>query len=92
MLEKQVEKKCGDIAKRRGCLWFKWSSPSTKGIPDRICILPGGKVLFVELKRPGGKPTKLQAAMIRKLEKQGCDAYVVDNTAQWEGILDAYLG
>lgn len=57
--ERDVEEKVVRYAKSRGCLIYKFSSPSHRGVCDRIIIGPKG-VLFLELKRPGEKPTALQ--------------------------------
>lgn len=38
-----------------GGVCCKWTSPGRRGVPDRICILPGGRVYFVEMKAPGGR-------------------------------------
>jgi hypothetical protein len=46
--------------KARGGYAFKWVSPGQRGVPDRIVLLPGGKVWFVELKAPGGRLSALQ--------------------------------
>lgn len=67
MLEKTVEKKCAALAKKRGYQFLKWQNTAQKGVPDRILIGPG-IIEFVELKRPGGKPTKLQTAMHKKID------------------------
>lgn len=87
MLEKDVEKKCGAIAKRHGCLWLKWSSPSVRGVPDRLLIYPDGTVVFVEVKRPGGRPTKLQLAWHRKLRLQGCGVVVISDPKALENLV-----
>lgn len=59
MLEKTVEKYLNKKVKEAGGLSFKWSSPSHRGVPDRIVFI-NSSVWFIELKRPGGKTTKLQ--------------------------------
>lgn len=59
MLEKAVEQHLNKKVKEAGGLSFKWSSPSHRGVPDRIVFL-NRSVWFIELKRPGGKTTKLQ--------------------------------
>ena len=89
LLEKDIERQCGRAAKARGCLWYKWVSPSQRGVPDRILIRPNGTVAFVELKRPGKHPTKLQAHCIRKLRDQGCEVHVINNVESFKDILDA---
>ena len=49
-----------------------------RGEPDRICLLPGGKAVFVELKRPGKKPRPEQERALARLRNLGFGAYWVD--------------
>ena len=60
---------------------FKFVSPGTPGIPDRICIFPGGAVIFVELKRPGVKDGRSprQIKMQKVLTDLGCECWRVNN-------------
>ena len=53
-LEKEIEAKLTAMVKRHGGLCLKWVCPGWAGVPDRIILLPGGKVIFAELKRPKG--------------------------------------
>ena len=87
-LEKQIEKKVCDYAKQQGCLVFKFTSPNNRSVPDRIIIAPGGKVGFLELKRPGNKPTPLQADTLRKLKEQGCHAEWTDSVEGGKQFVD----
>ena len=48
-----------------------------RGEPDRICLLPGGVVLFVELKRLGERPRPEQERAIKRLAELGFDAFVL---------------
>jgi len=57
-------------------------------VPDRIVLMPDGKMAFVELKAPGKKPRPLQLKRKRMLERLGFHVYVVDNIEQIGGILD----
>jgi len=71
-LEKEIEKKLGDIVKSHGGLCLKWVCPGWRGVPDRIILLPGGRVIFAELKRPkGSKVGPLQTWWRDKLQKLG---------------------
>lgn len=79
-LEKDIEKKLKKMVERHGGLCLKWVSPGMDGVPDRIVLLPGGRVFFIELKRPkGGKLSELQKWFGRKLEALGCQYRVIWN-------------
>jgi hypothetical protein len=79
MLEKTIEQRLRDKAKSAGGRAFKWVSPGFAGVPDRIVILPGGRIIFVELKAPGKKPTILQERVMGILKGLGADVRVVDS-------------
>lgn len=71
-LEKDIEKKLVAMVKRHGGLCLKWVCPGWVGVPDRIILLPGGCVMFVELKRPlGGRLSKMQVWWAQKLIELG---------------------
>lgn len=67
-------------------------APGNAGVPDRIIVLPGNKVEFVELKKPGEKPSELQKAQIRILQKLGCKVIVIDSIEQIDKFLDELGG
>ena len=64
--------------KKRGWLCEKFTSPSKRSVPDRLVTVPGGVMVFVELKAPGKKPTKLQAEDHKKRRALGCTVEVID--------------
>lgn len=71
-LEKEIERALGIMVRSHGGLCLKWVCPGWAGVPDRIVLLPGGRVFFVELKRPsGGKRSELQGWWARKLQRLG---------------------
>ena len=60
-LEKEIEKKLREMIERNGGRCLKWVCPGWAGVPDRLCLLPGGRIFFVETKRPrGGKLSRRQ--------------------------------
>lgn len=55
----------------------------SRGWPDRVVLFPNGKLIWVELKRPGGKPTPLQIKTIDQMQKYGQIVHIIDSK---EGI------
>ena len=87
-MESEIEAKLRDAAKAAGGRAFKFISPGNAGVPDRIVVLPGTKIGFVELKQPGKKTTKLQQVQIRKLLDLGFYATVLDSPDRISGVLE----
>lgn len=88
MREKEIEKKLISEVKKRGGICPKWVSPGFDGVPDRIVLLPHGKVAFVEVKAPGEEPRRLQLSRHKLLRRLGFRVYVLDNQSQIGGIID----
>ena len=88
MREKEVEKKLVREVKLRGGICPKFTSPGFDGMPDRLVILPHGRIGFVEVKAPGEKPRPLQLARHRLLTSLGVRVFVLDDPGQIGGILD----
>lgn len=78
MRERDVEQKLRSEVEKRGGRCFKFLS-SVSGVPDRLLLLPGGLVIFVELKKEGEKPRKLQEVQMRKIRELGFHVRVVDS-------------
>ena len=88
MREKDIEQKLIREVKSRGGLCLKWVSPGFDGVPDRIVLLPGRRIGFVEVKAPGEKPRPLQVSRHRLFEKLGFRTHILDGEEQIGGILD----
>ena len=88
MKEATIERKLVSAAKVRGGICPKWVSPGYDGVPDRIVLLPGGKIGFVEVKAPGEKPRPLQLARHKTLMNLGFRVYVIDSVEQIGEVLD----
>lgn len=90
MLEKQIERKLTEEVKKLNGMCLKQTSLA--GIPDRLILLPGGKMAFVELKAPGEKPRELQQVRIKQLRKMGFMCFVVDGLEMISNVLDSIKG
>ena len=84
--ESEIERHLAVSVKKLGGMAVKFVSPGLDGVPDRIVLLPGRKIAFVELKAPGKKTRPLQEK--RQLEGLGFPVYVVDSLEQIGGVLD----
>ena len=77
-LEKDIERRLRKVVEDRGGLCLKWVCPGWSGVPDRIILLPGGRVIFAETKRPkDGRVSKLQQWWLGRLRRLGFVACVV---------------
>ena len=72
-LENDIEQDFVKRLKSSGinCECFKFAPPGITGYPDRLIVLPFGQVLWIEFKRPGEEPRKLQDHRIERLNKLG---------------------
>lgn len=92
MLEKEIESLLFRRTKQMGGMALKFVSPGMSGVPDRIILLPGGHIAFVELKAPGKPMRPLQLRRKRQLEILGFPVYRVDRPEQIGGVLDEIRG
>ena len=92
MRERVVEQALVRAVKARGGICPKWVSPGLDGVPDRIVMLPDGKIGFVEVKAPGEQARKLQIARLEQLRRLGYKAFVCDQEETIEGILNEIEG
>ena len=88
MRENEIERRLAVSVKRMGGMAVKFVSPGLDGVPDRIVLLPGRKIAFVELKAPGKKPRPLQIKRMRQLECLGFPVFMIDGVEQIGGVLD----
>ena len=88
--EKLLEKKLADGIKKIGGWTLKLLSTHIAGLPDRICLVPGGIVFFAEIKTTKKKPSKIQLFIHEKIRKIGFEVYVVDTSEQIKEIIARY--
>lgn len=92
MREKVIEQKLVAETRKAGGLALKFVSQGFAGVPDRILLMHGGCVAFVEVKAPGQRPRPLQAARHKLLRRMGFRVFVLDDVEQIPRILAAVKG
>lgn len=87
MSEKYIEQKLVAAVKNMGGIAPKLVSPGFNGMPDRLVLLPMGRIAFIELKAPGKMMRPLQVRRKRQLEALGFLVYCIDSVEQIDEVL-----
>lgn len=90
-LERDIEKKVKEYARSKGWLAYKFTSPGHSFVPDGILIAPGGRVIMIEFKQLGKKPTAGQQREHERLRQQGVTVWVVDSVELGKGLIDEVI-
>ena len=77
MREKTIEKWLRRQIESMGGQAFKFTSPGNDGVPDRLAVLPGGLIYFVELKTDRGRLSPLQVWQQDRLDALGCQVRTI---------------
>jgi len=85
--EKVLEKKLSEAIKKAGGLSIKLISIHFIGLPDRLCLLPKGRLFFIEMKTTGKKPSKIQTIVHAKLDALGFPVLIIDTTQKINGFI-----
>ena len=88
MREKVIEQKLVKTVQKMGGLCPKFVSPGLDGMPDRLVLLPSGRLIFVEVKAPGKKPRPLQRLRHDQLRSLGFMVCTLDDPSRIPGILE----
>jgi hypothetical protein len=83
-----LERKLNAQVKRMGGLALKFFPVSFTGMPDRIALLPGGRIWFIEIKTTGKKPRARQRIVHEMLSKLGFHVRVIDNIPSLEDVVE----
>ena len=92
MREKTIEQHLVKAVKNSGGIAPKLVSPGFDGMPDRLVLLPGGRMAFAELKAPGRKPRPPQLRRMAQLSRLGFRVYVIDGPEQINEVLQTIGG
>jgi len=92
MLEKEIERRMGEMVRRRGGLYYKFVSPGNPGVPDRIIITPEGRVVFVELKTEIGRLAGIQEWQTNEMKKRGANVRIVKGWDEARRLVTEVMG
>ena len=88
MREKQVEQRLVKAVRAAGGICPKLVSPGMDGMPDRLLLMPGARMAFVEVKAPGKEPRPLQTHRHKQLRALGFPVFVLDDPEQVPWVLE----
>lgn len=90
--EASLERKLVHEVQKRGGLCWKFTSPGVSGVPDRIVIMPGGRVVFVEMKAPGKRMRPLQKKRADQIQAMGIPVYCLNSNLEISNFLEEISG
>ena len=89
--ERDIEGKLARLATEHGGLCVKLDAGSRKGIQDRLVLLPGARVYFVETKRPdGGRVSVLQRVWRTKIRRMGFPALIISTIPELDKFVESW--
>lgn len=89
--EKSIESYgCTQLKKKLGIESYKFTSPSRRSVPDRLCIGHNSLLFFIEYKATCKKPTEAQKREHKRLRDKGFDVYVIDSKKQVDELVKSY--
>lgn len=91
-MEKAVEAYLRDQVRKTGGLALKLVCPGWTGVPDRLILLPGGRVFFAETKDLGKTPKRRQKYVHSRLRELGFTVFVPDSKAAVDRMMVCMMG
>jgi len=88
MRERDIEAYLRVKVKALGGIAYKFVSPGHAGVADRLVLLPGGVVWFIEVKAPGGRLSPLQMLFARRMDELGMQYRTIwskEDVDEWLG-------
>lgn len=89
MLENAIEAQLATLVKAKGGVAYKLDARAKKGAPDRVVVLPGREVTFVELKTDTGRLSPMQVVELDRIRAAGGHAVVLYGLSQVQAFVDA---
>ena len=86
--EKKIEQGLVKAVRAAGGICPKFVSPGMDGMPDRVLLMPGCRLGFVEVKAPGKSPRPLQINRHKALRSLGFPVFVLDDPEKIPTIIE----
>jgi len=87
ILERDIERYLVRRIVEHGGVAYKWVSPGRAGVADRIVLLPGGVVWFVELKTAKGRLSPWQKVFAAEMRRMGMNYIVIKSKGEVDELL-----
>lgn len=88
MRERSVEHAFNAEIKKNGGISIKLVPLHLAGLPDRLALLPGGRLFFAEIKAPGKRPRAIQTRIMSKIKNLGFEVYVLDSLEAIKKVIE----
>ena len=85
--ESQLERKLFERVKKMGGMCLKFVSPGRAGVPDRIILMPCGKIYFVEMKSASGEVNPIQKYVFEKFKNLGFEVKILNSDEKIKNFL-----
>jgi len=89
--ESKLESQIKEAVIAHGGVSYKWVSPATRGVPDRLCVFRSIGTVFIEVKAPTGTLSKAQDRIIAELRAHGARVWVIDHIEQFPILYQSEL-
>lgn len=89
--EKVIERKLNELVKQKGGISIKLLTNQFIGLPDRMCLFPNGRIIFIEVKTTGEKPRKIQEHVHKMISALGFTVVVVDTINGMYNTIEKFL-
>lgn len=86
--EAKIEAWLNEQIRAMGGISYKFTSPGNPGVPDRIYLLPGGTVWFVELKTEIGRLARIQTWQGCRIRNMGCRYRVIHGMSEARAFIE----
>ena len=91
MRERDIENWLRQQIESMGGLAFKFVSPGNNGVPDRLAVLPGGVIYFIELKTDDGRLSPIQDWQQDRLRYRGANVVTINGMDEARAFVEEYL-